>query len=208
LFVRAAIERGWEAYSTEVSGSCCKSLRPLLGERLHHGELSGASFEASSFDIVVMMEVVEHLIEPREYLLAAQRLLRRGGCLWVTTPNIVGVSGRLMGTSWRVFSDEHLNYFNPTSIEFLLNQCGFTDIVVRTTSIDMPAFSQLLRHGLFRGKPTSAPVLSRNPQNESEKTDRLARMNAMVVDRSMQVVNRLLGLVSMGDSLKIVAVRS
>jgi SAM-dependent methyltransferase len=56
---------------------------------------SGLPFEDASFDAVVAVELLEH-IEGHEALFAeARRVLRPGGLLLVTTPNIVSLKSRL-----------------------------------------------------------------------------------------------------------------
>src|SRR2546427_2680858 len=110
----AARAAGWDVYATEISPSCVAELRPLFGKRLHHGSLLDASFRSSSFDVILMIEVIEHLDDPAAYVSASLRLLRPGGCLLLTTPNLRGLSGRLRGDAWRVVADEHLTYFDES----------------------------------------------------------------------------------------------
>ena len=134
-FARVAAARGWTVYATEISPSCAERLRKTHGERLFEGDLADVPFEPGTFDVVVMIEVVEHLIDPASYLRAAWRLLRPGGCVFLTTPNLRGVSGRHWGYRWRIITDEHLTYFDSRSIEKLLTTAGFSESRLLTTGI-------------------------------------------------------------------------
>lgn len=50
---------------------------------------SSLGFQTESFDLVVLTEVIEHLsARPAEVIFQANRLLRPGGFLFITTPNI------------------------------------------------------------------------------------------------------------------------
>jgi SAM-dependent methyltransferase len=52
-------------------------------------------YEDSSFDLVTCTEVIEHIEHYRETLREMHRVLRPGGVLVVTTPNILNIKSRL-----------------------------------------------------------------------------------------------------------------
>jgi SAM-dependent methyltransferase len=52
-------------------------------------------FEDGSFDAVVCQEGIEHLEDPAAFLRECSRVLRDGGRLWITTPNVMDLSSRL-----------------------------------------------------------------------------------------------------------------
>lgn len=52
-------------------------------------------FSAESFDAIVSVEGIEHLENPFRFVRECNRLLKPGGRLLITTPNICGAGGRL-----------------------------------------------------------------------------------------------------------------
>ena len=64
------------------------------GVKLHLGELLSYP-EKELFDVVTMLDLVEHLPNPREALEKARRLLKPGGILVVVTPNVDSFAARL-----------------------------------------------------------------------------------------------------------------
>lgn len=206
--VRAATECGWEVSATEISPSCCEILRPQLGPRLHQGALPKATFKSNSFDAVVMIEVIEHLADPSSYLIAARQLLRPGGCLLLTTPNLRGASGRLLGGRWQAVGDEHLNYFDRGSITKILASCGFADVLIRTTNIDVRVLRRRLS-GCFdwRGRKLMQRVAAEETGSLDQELKKFERLRAQVLDIFIESANRIIEFVSLGDTVKVLALK-
>jgi ubiquinone/menaquinone biosynthesis C-methylase UbiE len=61
--------------------SLCKEIEYVTGDACH------PPFKASSFDCILMTEVVEHLIHPEKGITASNYLLCNGGTLILTTPS-------------------------------------------------------------------------------------------------------------------------
>lgn len=59
-------------------------------------DLFSSSLKAGSFDLIFSFGLIEHFDETRAALEAHLRLLRPGGALVVTVPNLVGLYGHLM----------------------------------------------------------------------------------------------------------------
>jgi SAM-dependent methyltransferase len=53
------------------------------------------SFQPGSFDVVFSVEVLEHLESPWAFLREALRVLRPGGCIVFTTPNVASLPAKL-----------------------------------------------------------------------------------------------------------------
>lgn len=85
-----------------------------------------------AFDLVLSVEVIEHLFLPKELLRAAARYLRPGGTLILTTPYhgylknlLLSVCGR-WDRHWAVEWDGgHIKYFSVRSLSRLLESEGY-----------------------------------------------------------------------------------
>jgi methionine biosynthesis protein MetW len=100
-------------------------------------------FHECVFDMVVCVEVLEHLFQP---LLAAQeilRVLRPGGVLIATVPNLTHWRHRLLffvagrwdprGDALSVeqpWRDPHIRFFNQTTLHRMLHCAGFVQVQV------------------------------------------------------------------------------
>ncbi|MDQ7011173.1 MAG: class I SAM-dependent methyltransferase [Mariprofundaceae bacterium] len=77
----------------------------------------GLPYEDAFFDLITFTEVVEHLEHYRLILREAQRVLKPGGLLIVTTPNILNLKSRirfLFTGFWNLFGPLHVG---ETAIE-------------------------------------------------------------------------------------------
>ena len=78
------------------------------------------------FDALFLFEVIEHVLSPSQFILQASRILKPGGILVLTTPNLA--CGDAVGFDrWLGFqmSFEHLYFFTPAGARLLLGRFGF-----------------------------------------------------------------------------------
>jgi SAM-dependent methyltransferase len=83
------------------------------------------------FEIVTLLNVLEHLREPARALIEIrERYLAPGGVLAIDVPNEYNdfqTTANAMHNlgEWWVHAPVHLNYFSPSSLRRLLEQCGY-----------------------------------------------------------------------------------
>jgi len=91
-------------------------------------------FEEASFDCVFAGEIIEHLVDTDAFLRECHRVLRSGGSLVLTTPNLASLGRRLMllaginpyiDTAVRKDLAGHVRYFVRSSLKLLLAENGF-----------------------------------------------------------------------------------
>ncbi len=190
---------GWTVEGSDLSEVAVARLR-AAGQEVHHGSLEQLSLGAGRFDVILMSELIEHLPDPRPTLAAAHRLLRPGGALFLTTPNIGSLTFRFLGARWRVVAPrEHLLYFDPGALRSLLTRSGF--VVKWLTTEGLNPYEIL--NGLRRVRTAPEAVGLAGP-TERLRT-KLVQSRRLAVAK--KIVNRILGLTSLGDTLKALAER-
>jgi 2-polyprenyl-3-methyl-5-hydroxy-6-metoxy-1,4-benzoquinol methylase len=81
---------------------------------------------------VAAFEVIEHLFNPRTFLELCRTLLAPGGMLAISCPNGEGFDVALLGAQSPAIDPEHVNLFNPRSLERLVLSCGFDILEIAT----------------------------------------------------------------------------
>jgi 2-polyprenyl-3-methyl-5-hydroxy-6-metoxy-1,4-benzoquinol methylase len=89
---RAMLDRGWQAIGADVD----EHAREVLGPAFARADLNERlPLESNSFDAVVSTEGIEHLENHFAFLREVHRVLKPGGHLVLTTPNITALRSRV-----------------------------------------------------------------------------------------------------------------
>jgi 2-polyprenyl-3-methyl-5-hydroxy-6-metoxy-1,4-benzoquinol methylase len=108
----------------DISADAIARGRAADGVDLRCGTLESTGLAAERFDLVVMIDVIEHLRDPRDFFAAAARCVRRGGAMLITTPN--ARSFRHARRDWPYLNRalEHVTYFSARGIGLLASING------------------------------------------------------------------------------------
>lgn len=115
-----ARRRGWRTVGVEPSVAASAYARRQLGLEVHNSDLASAELEPSSFDAVVLADVLEHFPDPAVALERVSELLRPGGVLYLALPDAGGRVARAMGSRWWSVIPTHVHYFTRHSLATLL----------------------------------------------------------------------------------------
>lgn len=85
----------------DFSGVAVRAARGAIGRRARaafiQSDAQAIALASNGFDTVICCETLEHLDDPRASLGELARVLRRGGRLFLTTPNYLGPMGAYRG---------------------------------------------------------------------------------------------------------------
>lgn len=82
--------------------------------------------EGLRFDLILSLEVVEHLRHPLPTLRDFRDRLTPGGWLYIATPNAASLRARLHGARWKELSKYgHMLFYTPATLELALKGAGF-----------------------------------------------------------------------------------
>jgi SAM-dependent methyltransferase len=112
-----------------------------------------------AMDVIVLLDVIEHLPQPRETLSLCVRFLNPGGIIILTTGDFGSPLAKLSGARWRLMTPpQHLWFFTHASMQRLANGLG-----LRLEAADHPWKIVPLSLILFQAQRMLGLKLGREP---------------------------------------------
>jgi len=130
-----AASDGWEITGTEISPLAVQQTNTTLKNNILFGDIFSLDLPKNHYDVITIYHVIEHLLSPVEILTKVKELLMPGGIVFMETPNIKSIGAKVKGKNWsHIIPPEHITYFQPSSLRYTLNQAGFKQFQVFTSS--------------------------------------------------------------------------
>ncbi|MBI5403777.1 MAG: class I SAM-dependent methyltransferase [Ignavibacteriae bacterium] len=93
---------------------------------IYNSTLLEARLPQNNFDVVTLINTLEHLVNPKETLEEVCRILKSGGLLMIETPNVAHWLPSLMGRHWVQFLvPDHVVFFSKDVLTDMLCKIGF-----------------------------------------------------------------------------------
>ncbi len=126
LLVREARAAGLDAEGVEPSRWLVEQARRLHGIDLRCGVYPHPELEGRRFDIVFLVDVIEHVAHPVELLRAGRGALEPGGVFVVVTPDVSSVAARILRGRWWHYRLAHVGFFDRASLARAARAAGLT----------------------------------------------------------------------------------
>lgn len=125
-FLAEAARSGFETFGTELDFDQADRAARASGAQVKAGTLESCGFPPSSFDVITMWHVLEHLPDPVGSLKAASELLKPGGAIVVAVPDAGSRAARFFKEYWAGYDmPRHLMDFSAPVLEATLRRAGF-----------------------------------------------------------------------------------
>lgn len=180
----------WNTFGTEFTDHAVEICKKK-GIMMQQGVLNISNYESGSFDCITFIEVIEHINNPEEELEKFRTLLRKGGVLYITTPNFSSFSSKYLKDKWTcVEYPEHLCYYTPTTLDRTLKKAGFKKESIITSGLSVTS---------FKTKSEIKGSISENNESVRQLTENNKLLSAL-----KKAVNFSLNITNMGDTIKAV----
>jgi len=128
FFLFNASEAGYTTKGIELSQGAVAYARKEFGLDIDTLPFEESQFPENYFDAVTLWQVLEHVPYPLVMLREARSILKPGGVVAVSTPNIGGVPARILGRRWWNIRRGHINQFTTETISDILENAGLKKV--------------------------------------------------------------------------------
>jgi len=143
IFLHRMHNLGWSVTGIDFDAKAIENAKKMPGDDLTfmNTDLSGARFPDNSFDAVTMSHVIEHVPDPVALLIEVRRILKVGGRLVITTPNIRSFGHeKFRDCWWGLDSPRHLQIFSLPTLQKCASKAGFDAIKTGTSAANADTF--------------------------------------------------------------------
>lgn len=160
FLLEAAREDGFEElHGMEPNPRARAVAQRIAGAQIVDGFYEGSDYPADHFDLIALIHVLDHLVDPRIVLSRARHNLRPGGIAIAVVHNVHSLLGRVLGERFPVYNLYHHFFFDKSTLAELFRRQGFEVIGVVSTrncyslgffARRIPGCPELLRQFAFR----------------------------------------------------------
>lgn len=195
-FLQVAKERGWKVYGTEFTDEAI-DICEQKGIIMQKGALDASKYTPEMFDVIVSFEVIEHINNPNEELNNFTQILRKGGGVYVTTPNFNAISRTYLKDKWSVIEyPEHLSYYTPKTLSHVFKKHGFNKKWIQTTGV---SFTRLEAAKSMGAEKKKVDLVSNHTTDERLRSKMETNL---LLKAAKATANFVLNTTKKGDSMK------
>ena len=92
-------------------------------------------FPDRTIDVVVSLQVIEHIEKPERFFAETYRVLKENGLLLIAAPNPAGISAKMLGAGWQGYRYDHISLKSPLEWRDLMRNSGFQVLDDGTTGL-------------------------------------------------------------------------
>jgi SAM-dependent methyltransferase len=124
---------GAKATGIDLAGGCIKWGKKKLNLDLRQCSISDIDEPSGLFDVVTMIDLIEHIADLGSFMKSLFRLVKPGGVVFVQTPNFESYYKYHQNWLFLHFGLEHLLYFDTAALDKLFAMYGM--LPCRDTSV-------------------------------------------------------------------------
>jgi 2-polyprenyl-3-methyl-5-hydroxy-6-metoxy-1,4-benzoquinol methylase len=125
FFLFSASKAGYTTRGIEISQDAAAYAIKEFGLDVEAKPFEELRFPESSFDVVTLWQVLEHVPYPLTVLKEVYRILKPGGLIVASTPNIEGIPAKILRKKWWDIKRLHINQFTTKTLADILHNAGF-----------------------------------------------------------------------------------
>jgi 2-polyprenyl-3-methyl-5-hydroxy-6-metoxy-1,4-benzoquinol methylase len=159
-------EKGWSVTGLDFSKFGCENHNPLMMKDLVIGDLyksmNALAAENRKFDVILLSNILEHVINPFELLRYLSKLAGERTCLIIEVPNDFSslqnylFENKIIDSQFWIALPDHLSYFNKDGLNRLCKEAGWNnDLTISDYPIDLLLLNENTNYSKDKSKGKS-----------------------------------------------------
>jgi len=110
----------------ELSADAAVTAHNTSSAGIHVGSVYSLPPDVKDFDVIILINVIEHVYDPLPLIVWLRNRLKAGGVIVLATPDIGSYWYKIMKKRWPSFKiPEHVVFYNRRTLAALLDKAGF-----------------------------------------------------------------------------------
>lgn len=165
-FADLATRQGLDVDAVEPD-DVARGAAAALGIRVHATLEALRADGRTGYDVITLVDVLEHVRHPLALLQALRTIVRPSGALYIGVPDFRSAQARVLGGRWDQASNPtHLFLFSPSSLRRLLSLAGFSMVRLSCLLHDprLGRVERMISGALQRGRLSAALRVVARPE--------------------------------------------
>jgi len=126
FFLDEAEKIGFSVEGLELNIQAVEYSNKVLNKKVVCQKFENFTHTTKDYEVVVMLDIIEHLLDPNLGIKKVNHLLKNKGWLLLRTPNSSSKLSKEKGINWeQIKPPEHLYYFSQEGLMIFLRNAGF-----------------------------------------------------------------------------------
>lgn len=137
--IEEARKLGYDAIGVDPSATAVAHAQSKLGrDAAINAPYTKELFPENSFDLITLVHVIDHVVEPKRLLETMRYHLKPGGYAFIATHNIDSWLAKLTGKGFIAWSVQHITYYTPESLREMIRRAGLSPVSTRGSLTTYP----------------------------------------------------------------------
>ena len=143
-FLDACKASGWDTYGLELNDSERKEALKK-GHIVYNSKIHSNFVKKESFDLITMLEVLEHVHNPAKVIKNIWKALKPNGLIVIIVPNVDSLASNIMQSRCNMFLGmSHITMFDPNTLKNFMYKHSFKQVFCTTITSELSVINNYL----------------------------------------------------------------
>jgi len=135
---------GWETFGIELN-DFERKISQNKGHKVYSKKIEANFLSKRNFDMVSILEVLEHVYNPEKVMKSIHRVLKKNGLLVIIVPNVESLAASIMQSRCNMFLGmSHITMFSPITLKNFVEKFSFKQVFCSTITSERNVINNYL----------------------------------------------------------------